>query len=129
MKTEDVLKIEVDTLTEEEARVLSAEILEEHIDRIKGSAKRCAIVAAIVSAGLFLVGKNSGVLSYALMGIDSYFLVETFTSLFDIREKRKKLEKVKDGSFDGDYLGFIRDCQAYIKSHVPQINTSNQMKK
>ncbi len=129
MKEEDVLKINVDTITEEEAHVLAVNILKEDIDRDKAVAKRGAIVAAILSAGLLLVGKDAGFVSYALMGVDSMSLINTFTKIADLFEKRKKLRTINSENYDGSYIDFIKKTQDYIRAKTPQVDLDLHPKK
>ncbi len=129
MKEEDVLKINVDTITEEEAHVLAVNILKEDIDRDKAVAKRGAIVAAILSAGLLLVGKDAGFVSYALMGVDSMSLINTFTRIADLFEKRKKLRTINSENYDGSYIDFIKKTQDYIRAKTPQVDLDLHPKK
>ena len=123
MREEDILNIKVDTVNEEEARILATDILEGDIDKNKAAIKRGSIISAILSLGLLLTTKNHPILSTALIGLDAVTIVNTLKHLFDKYSNQRKLEKFNNNTYNGSYADFIKDCQYYIKAMASKVDT------
>jgi hypothetical protein len=63
------------------------------------------------------------------MGVDSMSLINTFTRIADLFEKRKKLRTINSENYDGSYIDFIKKTQDYIRAKTPQVDLDLHPKK
>ena len=118
MTNEELVKIDTQNLTEENARVLGIDLLKGDIDQDKAAAKRQGLVAAVLTAGVVATGMDN-VASFALMGADATFLFQLFQKINAIYQKKKTLKQFEEKSYQESYVDFIKVCQDYItKQHT-----------
>lgn len=113
MTTEALLELNVDDLTEEEARRISIDLLDEDVENYRDSLKRNGIWALILTIAMIAVGMNT-VPGYAIMGLDAVALTRTFDSLQEVVIKKKMLAKMRMETYDKGYHDFVRACQEHV---------------
>lgn len=112
MTTQALLELNVDDLTEEEARRISIDLLDEDVENYRDSLKRSGIWALILTIAMIAVGMNT-VPGYAIMGLDAMALTRTFDSLQEVVIKKKMLAKMRMKTYDKGYHDFVRACQEH----------------
>ena len=114
MTDQQLIKINVEELQPEEARVLGIELLEGDIDKDKAAVKRNALISAVLTAGMIVTGMNN-IPSYAIMGADSVFVFQLFEKVQALFKKKKQLKQFENHTYDGSYTNFIKECQSFVE--------------
>lgn len=118
MTDAELIKLDTQELSEENARILGMEILNSDIDYDKAVIKRKALVSAVLTAGVFATGMNDPV-SYGLMGADSVFLLQLFEKMHALYKKKKALKQFSGETYPDSYVDFIKECQEYVRKKYP----------
>ena len=113
MTDHELLELNINELTEEQARITGMELLYEDIVKDKAAVKRTGIISAILSAGMVLAGMDN-VVAYAIMGVDSMFLMAFFNKLQALVKKSRMVKKFKNESYKDSYVDFIKACQDFV---------------
>lgn len=124
MTDQELIELNVDELTEEQARLIGIELLEEDIGSDKARVKRTGIISAVLSAGMFIAGMDN-VLAYGIMGVDSMFLMSFFNRLQILIKNRRMVKKFESGSYQDSYVDFVRSCQEYVSKRTKYYNSED----
>lgn len=116
MTNHQLIRLDVDSLTDEEARVIGIELLKEDIDEEKAAVKRNGLISAVLAGGMVLAGMNT-IPGYAIMGVDSMFLFNFFNRLQAFLKKKKMLKKFEGNYYEDDYRHFLKECQKYVSDN------------
>ncbi len=118
MDSQELIKLNIDDLTEEKARIIGTDLLKEDIDLDKAIAKRNGLVSAVLTAGVIATGMDNTA-SYALMGADAVFLLQLVEKIQAIYKKQKTLKKFETDTYQDSYIDFIKECQEYVSKKNP----------
>ena len=119
MLKEELQAIDVDSLTEEEARVHCMDIVKNAVEKNKLAAKRGGFVAAVLTAASVIsTMAGGGYVSYGLWGLSSFFFAEVFQCIANMRLNREHLEKFEGRTYDESYKEFLKLCQNYAPNRV-----------
>ena len=114
MTNQELIKLNVSDLSDEEARIIGIELLKEDIDADKASVKRSGLISALLAGGMIVAGMDT-IPGYALMGVDSMFLYNFFNKLQSLLKKKKQLKAFEGNYYEDDYRHFLKECQKYVK--------------
>ena len=115
MTDQELLELNLDTMTEDEAREYGMEIISEEIPRLKSSLRIGGLVCAILAVIWILTETVNKILSYAVMGLTSFFLMGFFNSLQSYLHLKKMLKQYGNRTYKNDYKDFIRQCQEHVR--------------
>lgn len=120
MDREELRKLDLTSITSEEARRISMEFLEDSIDETKLTAKRFGFVTGILTAGSVIgtIASQSPAM-YGVLGLDAYFINVTVQKLLRIAREKKVLKSMRNNEYTGDYISFVSDCQEYLEKYHP----------
>lgn len=121
MQKETLQALDIDALTEEEARVYGMEILRDTIDEDKVIAKRHGLISAVLTAaGIASTFLGGGPVSYGIWGADSFFCANAIQKAANIRLNAKHLKKFENGSYEESYRDFLKLCQGYSENQIKE---------
>ena len=125
MTDRELIKLNINELTEEHARVIGMELLEEDIDADKAAVKRNGIIAAILSAAMVAAGMDN-VVAYGIMGVDSMFLMSFFNKLQTLFKNKRTLKKFENNTYEDGYVAFVKMCQEFVAKRYSYLDGYNE---
>ena len=121
MEKTELQAIDIDKISEEEARVHCIDIVKHAVDENKVSAKRGAFATTIlIAAGIISELAGAEYVTYGLWGLGSFFACEVAQKVANYKLNKKHLEQFEAGTYTESYKEFLRLCQNYAANQVPQ---------
>ena len=114
MTDQELLDLDPDTMTGDEAREYGMEIIRDDIPRLQSSIRIGGAVSAVLVVLWILTGTNN-VVSYAIMGLASFFMMQFFNELQSYLHLKKMLKQYENRNYEKDYTDFIRQCQEHVR--------------
>ena len=114
MKPDEIIEIDVDSLTEGQAEEYYREIIDDDIANTKSSVQFMGIMMAITFVISFLFrGKGGKLVEYGSWGAYAYFGNYAFPGLFDLLKLKRVKKKINKNALDKTY----KELLAHIKDY------------
>ena len=113
MTDEELLELDPRKLTEDEARIICMELLQEDLPADKSGMIRNGILSFILLVVWVLVGIDT-IVGYGIMGVAGMFLIRFFDKLYVFLHKKYWLKKCEKDAYRGGYADFVMKCQDHV---------------
>ena len=117
MTDEELLELDPRKLTEDEARIICMELLQEDLPADKSGMIRNGIISAILLVVWVLVGIDT-IVGYGIMGVAGMFLIRFFDKLYVFLHKKYWLKKCEKDAYRGGYADFVMKCQDHVRKRM-----------
>ncbi len=128
MTDREFLDLEIDRLSEAEARKTGLGILGELVPQLREGALRNGGILAALLAAAVIAGMDN-IPAYAAMGAAAVMWTRFFESLHSFRGARRLLRQFEENTYPDGYRAFLHELQGHAMQKAAQLKTRPKKEK
>ena len=113
MTDTELMELDPRKMTEEEARIVCIELLQDDLPADKSGMIRNGIISAVLLVAWVLVGMDN-IVGYGIMGAAGVIMIRFFDKLQAYVKKKSMLKKCENDTYRDGYVAFVMKCQDHV---------------